>query len=93
MKTPKAIEVIQEYQRHIATKNKAVHNRVDMPDAVELDKALSKAVEVMDNKYWEARCKLAEAYINESPCDPDIYAEQYQAYLEWQSFIEEVTND
>lgn len=48
MKTPKAIKVIQQYQRHIATQNKAIHNRVDMPDAVELDKALSKAVEVME---------------------------------------------
>lgn len=86
MKTERAIEVIQQY---IDFRN----GGLKMPDAVELDKALSKAVEVMSNKYWEARCKLAEAYIKECPYDPDIYAEQYQAYLEWQSFIEEVTND
>ena len=37
-------------------------------------------------EYWKQRCELAEAYIEESPCDPDIYAEQWQAYNAWQEF-------
>jgi hypothetical protein len=37
-------------------------------------------------EYWKQRCELAEAYIEESPCDPDIYAEQWQAYDAWQEF-------
>jgi hypothetical protein len=31
------------------------------------------------------RMEAAEAYIRESPCDPDIYAEQWAAYERWQA--------
>jgi hypothetical protein len=37
--------------------------------------------------YWEKRCELAENYINESPCDPDITNDQLKAYNQWQEFI------
>lgn len=43
MKTPEAIEVIKQY---IDFRN----GGLKMPDAVELDKALSKAVEVMEHE-------------------------------------------
>lgn len=33
--------------------------------------------------YWKNRCQLAEAYIDESPCDPDITAAQGNAYRAW----------
>lgn len=33
--------------------------------------------------YWKERCLAAEKYIEESPCDPDIYLEQYKAYENW----------
>jgi hypothetical protein len=36
--------------------------------------------------YWKTRCLLAEKYIEESPCDPDIYDEQIKAYNKWQDF-------
>lgn len=31
-------------------------------------------------EYWKARCLAAEKFIDESPCDPDIYSEQIEAY-------------
>ena len=34
-------------------------------------------------KYWRDRCIAAEIYISESPCDPDIYAQQILAYDRW----------
>lgn len=42
-----------------------------------------------DLKYWKHRCHLAEDYIKESPCDPDIYPEQLEAHMEWQKFKEQ----
>ena len=37
-------------------------------------------------EYWKKRCELAEDYISKSPCDPDIYVEQMDAYNEWEKF-------
>ena len=39
----------------------------------------------LDLDYWKERCLLAEAYISESPCDPDITAEQLEAYNKWKA--------
>jgi|DEB0MinimDraft_10_1074344.scaffolds.fasta_scaffold30557_1 hypothetical protein len=39
-----------------------------------------------DADYWKKRYRLAEKYINESPCDPDITKAQYKAYLKWIEF-------
>lgn len=36
-----------------------------------------------DEIYWKKRCDAAEKYIEESPCDPDIYPAQLVAYQEW----------
>lgn len=36
--------------------------------------------------YWKTRCELAEKYIEETPCDPDIYEEQIVAYNSWGEF-------
>lgn len=33
--------------------------------------------------YWVERCKRAEKFIEESPCDPDINPEQMVAYQKW----------
>jgi len=40
--------------------------------------------------YWKERCILAEKYIEESPCDPDIYISQLEAYHNWKDFIKNV---
>lgn len=37
-------------------------------------------------EYWKKRCELAEAYIDESPCDPDIYREQLDVWNNWREF-------
>lgn len=42
-------------------------------------------------EYWKQRCLLAEKYIDESPCDPDIYDNQMKAYREWQDFKNDQT--
>jgi hypothetical protein len=36
--------------------------------------------------YWKERCILAEKYIEECPCDPDIYDTQLVAYQNWKEF-------
>jgi len=43
-----------------------------------------------DLRYWKSRCKLAEKFISESPCDPDIYPEQMKAYNKWQKKIKKL---
>lgn len=37
-------------------------------------------------EYWKKRCELAEEYIEKSPCDPDITAQQYEAFIAWEEF-------
>lgn len=44
---------------------------------------------ISDRDYWKTRCELAEKFIEESPCDPDILDDQIKAHNEWQSFIKE----
>ncbi len=36
--------------------------------------------------YWKKRCELAELYIEETPCDPDITYTQFLAYNAWNNF-------
>jgi hypothetical protein len=40
-----------------------------------------------NKSYWEKRCELAENYIDESPCCPDITNDQLKAYSQWKEFI------
>jgi len=42
-----------------------------------------------DWEYWKHRCLAAEQFIEESPCDPDIYPEQIESYNEWQKWVED----
>ena len=42
-----------------------------------------------DWEYWKHRCLAAEQFIEESPCDPDIYPKQIEAYNEWQKWVED----
>ena len=40
----------------------------------------------MNIEYWKKRCELAEMYIEECPCDPDITMQQLAAYSAWNDF-------
>lgn len=42
-----------------------------------------------DWEYWKHRCLAAEQFIEESPCDPDIYPKQIESYNEWQKWVED----
>lgn len=37
-------------------------------------------------EYWEKRCELAEKYIDNCPCDPDVSTAHLEAYNEWCAF-------
>ena len=39
--------------------------------------------------YWQRRCKAAEFYIDKSPCDPDVYSDQFDAYCDWRRIVDE----
>jgi len=47
----------------------------------------------VNTEYWKERCELAEDFISESPCDPDINEYQAKAYTKWQRFIRLVSKD
>ena len=37
----------------------------------------------MTKAYWIERCKAAENFIEESPCDPDVTYDQIVAWEDW----------
>jgi hypothetical protein len=39
--------------------------------------------------YWQRRCKAAELYIDKSPCGPDVYTDQFDAYCDWRRIVDE----
>lgn len=39
-----------------------------------------------DLEYWKRRCELAEKFIREHPCDPDITDKQTENYNRWSEF-------
>lgn len=54
---------------------------------IEKDNNCSCHYDLSDCKdYWKLRCKAAEKYIEESPCDPDIYDTQIEAHNAWKKF-------
>lgn len=74
MKTPKAIEVIQEYQKWLKEPPELTENGIyvdyGMPNRELLDKALSKAVEVMQSQYIQ---ELAEEKLGKNKKGIDPY--------------------
>lgn len=46
-----------------------------------------------DTEYWKQRCQLAEKYIEESPCDPDITSSQIEAHYKYNYFLTVNGND
>lgn len=77
----------------IASKKFNVVTLVDLKDQVErFVEEISREYSPDNLNYWKERCQLAEAYIEESPCDPDIYPSQIEAYHRWQNFIKKDHN-
>lgn len=57
----------------------------------QLDKGcVSGRSEQLPPDYWQVRCALAEKFIDESPCDPDITKEQTEAWAKYQDYIKTV---
>lgn len=57
--------------------------------------AIPVAKELLEDEketYWKTRCELAEHYIKLTPCDPDIYPDQLEAYRKWKDAITKITN-
>ena len=46
-----------------------------------------------DVDYWKQRCLLAEKCLEETPCDPDITADQIKAWNAYHKFISWAGND
>ncbi len=46
-----------------------------------------------DTDYWKQRCLLAEQCLEETPCDPDITADQIKAWKAYHKFISLAGND
>lgn len=89
MKTERVIEVIKEYQKWLDTPpeldNTGIYIDDNLPNRVELDKALSKAVELM-GLAEEAQWLVGNPGTSISYCT-DV------ACNEWQKKYKEVTND
>jgi len=66
------------------TQKETQESKVDI--SLELDKTIN-------TMYWKTRCLLAEKYIEETPCDPDIYVEQMEAYWKWINFKNETNRN
>lgn len=58
------------------------------------DFAVSKTIRLLKHSadYYKKRCELAEKYISESPCDPDITKLQFEAWNEYQEFIKDTSS-
>ncbi|MEY2868906.1 MAG: hypothetical protein RIR01_1371 [Bacteroidota bacterium] len=54
--------------------------------------AVSRSL-LSDVNYWKQRCLLAEQCLEESPCDPDITADQIKAWNAYHKFISWAGND
>lgn len=54
-------------------------------------KTLKARVEKLskEREYFRKRMFAAEDYIRQSPCDPDIYPEQLEAYSVWQEIVKQ----
>ncbi len=64
-------EILKDDENPFEELSKVPHISKDFFDA-----ALS--LEKKEADYWKERCEAAEAYIEESPCDPDIYPKQLE---------------
>jgi len=61
-------------------------NEMKVNETKHLTKTEQKTFTKQEKDYWKARCVLAEKFIKESPCDPDVTTEQWKAYMDWQYY-------
>jgi hypothetical protein len=60
-------------------------------EAINYSQCCKSDSEQLPNK-WKERCLLAENYINETPCDPDIYQKQQEAWSDWITYKKAMEN-
>jgi len=70
---------------------KLLHKLNALNEAINYTHSCKSDSELLPNK-WKERCLLAENYINETPCDPDIYQEQLEAWSEWITYKQSMEN-
>lgn len=67
------------------------HNGSEISASVEnvnlLFRLFDKVTQQKGVEYWQKRCELAEKFIAESPCDPDITETQVAAHKEYKEFL------
>jgi hypothetical protein len=86
------IVVMEKGDTSSNTRKKDMHSAsvVISDDGVVIKSRFSKPYYASEYKsrseYWKERCELAESYIEETPSDPDLYPEQWEAYKNWVEF-------
>ena len=88
MPTPELIEKARDYIRDVSKKGQRDWRMSIPPSRYDADMVLGEVCRRLE--YMERRCIAAEAYIDESPCDPDITQAQWAAYRFWEG-IKSVT--
>jgi len=60
-----------------------------IPGSIAINDIIAFAAFCLDksDRYWRIRCELAEKCLEESPCDPDISAEQIAAHKSYNEFL------
>lgn len=102
MELQTAIEILEYHQQWILGKREdMIHEPKKLKEA--LDIVLSEVKKfrlgavsgslLSDTDYWKQRCLLAEQCLEESPCDPDITADQIKAWNAYHKFISWDGND
>jgi hypothetical protein len=69
------------------------HENLNIPQNPPLHQTAVSGSLLSDVDYWKQRCLLAEKCLEESPCDPDITADQIKARNAYHKFISGVGND
>ena len=69
------------------------HRNLNTKETANSDLGAVSGALLSDVEYWKQRCLLAEQCLEESPCDPDITADQIKAWNAYHKFISWAGND
>jgi hypothetical protein len=69
------------------------HENLNTEETANSDLGAVSGSLLSDTDYWKQRCLLAEKCLEESPCDPDITADQIKAWNAYHKFISWAGND